>query len=116
MQFRQCSSGNAVLAITPCWPAGCRIPLIHFSVRKDYLLSKAYRKKEVAKRLKQLRELAVKNQGNPVDRVEKTNMNAFCVLQPSCIDASLDEAVKQHGSMELCIRDGLGMTADEIRR
>ena len=85
------------------------------TARKDYLLSNEYRKKEVMKRLKQLRELAAKNQGIPVDSVDMTNINAFYILQPSYIDASLDEAVKQHGSMELYIRDGLGITADEIR-
>ena len=85
------------------------------TVRKDYLLSNEYRKKEVAKRLKQLRELAAKNQGIPVDNVDMTNINAFYMLQPDYIDASLDEAVKQHGSMEKYIRDGLGITVDEIR-
>jgi hypothetical protein len=44
-----------------------------------------------------------------------TNINAFYILQPSYIDALLDEAVKQHGSMENCIRMGLGITVDEIR-
>jgi protein-tyrosine phosphatase len=85
------------------------------TIRKDYLLSNEYRKEEVTKRLKQLRELAAKNQGIPADRVDMTNINAFYVLQPSYIDASLDEAVKQHGSMELYIRDGLGITAGEIK-
>jgi protein-tyrosine phosphatase len=85
------------------------------TVRKDYLLSNEYRKEEVAKRLKQLRELAAKNQGIPVDNVDMTNINAFYMLQPDYIDASLDEAVKQHGSMEKYIRDGLGITVDEIR-
>ena len=85
------------------------------TARKDYLLSNEYRKEEVTKRLKQLRELAAKNQGVPVDTVDMTNINAFYILQPGYIDASLDEAVKQHGSMEKYIRDGLGISADEIR-
>jgi len=85
------------------------------TVRKDYLLSNEYRKEEATKRLKQLRELAAKNQGIPVDSVDMTNINAFYILQPGYINASLDEAVKQHGSMEKYIRDGLQITADEIR-
>lgn len=85
------------------------------TVRKDYLLSNEYRKEEVTKRLKQLKELAAKNQGVPVERVDMTNINAFYILQPSYIDASLDEAVKRYGSMEKYIRNGLGMTSGEIR-
>jgi len=45
-----------------------------------------------------------------------TNVNAFYILQPSYIDASLEEAVKQHGSMEKYIRDGLNITEDELKR
>jgi protein-tyrosine phosphatase len=85
------------------------------TVRKDYLLSNEYRKEEVTKRLEQLRELAAKNQGIPVDRVDMANINAFYILQPAYIDASLDETVKQYGSMENYIRDGLGITTEEIK-
>lgn len=74
------------------------------TVRKDYLLSNEYRKEEVARRLKQLRELAAKNQGIPPEQVDMTNIKAFYVLKPSYIDASLDEIVKRHGSMEKYIR------------
>ncbi len=57
-------------------------------------------------------ELGVPN----ADRfVEMTNINAFYILQPGYIDASLDEIVKQYGSMEKYIRNGLGITVDEIR-
>lgn len=84
------------------------------TVRKDYLLSNEYRKEEVTKRLQQLKELAAKNQGVPIENVDMTNINAFYILQPSYIDASLDEAVKRYGSMEKYIRNGLGMSTDEI--
>ena len=79
------------------------------TVRKDYLLSNTYRQEEVARRLKQLREQAAKKQGIPPEQVDMTNIDAFYVLQPSYIDASLEEAVKQHGSMENYIRRGLGI-------
>jgi len=45
-----------------------------------------------------------------------TNVKAFYILQPSYIDASRNEAVKQYGSMEQYIRDGLHVTEDELRR
>ena len=79
------------------------------TVRKDYLLSNKCRKEEVAQRLEQLREQAAKNQGIPPEQVDMSNINAFYILQPSYIDASLDEAVKRHGSMENYIRVGLGI-------
>ena len=79
------------------------------TVRKDYLLSNKCRKEEVAQRLEQLREQAAKNQGIPPEQVDMSNINAFYILQPSYIDASLDEAVKRHGSMENYIREGLGI-------
>jgi len=85
------------------------------TVREDYLLSNEYRKEEVAKRVEQLRELAAKNQGIPADRVDMANINAFYILQPDYIDASLEEAVKQYGSMDKYIRDGLGITKEEIK-
>ncbi|MEK6234039.1 MAG: tyrosine-protein phosphatase [Planctomycetales bacterium] len=86
------------------------------TVRKDYLLSNARRKEEVAKRLRQLRELAAKHQGVAPRQVDMTNINAFYVLQPSYIDASLEEAVKRHGSMENYIRDGLGISDAEVSK
>lgn len=84
------------------------------TVRRDYLLSNEYRKEEVAARLEQLREQAARNQGISPEQVDMANINAFYILQPSYIDASLNEAVKRHGSMEKYIRDGLGVTEDEL--
>ena len=48
------------------------------------------------------------------EEVDVTNIEAIYVLEPSYIVASLDEAVKQHGSMENYIRDGLGITDKEL--
>jgi len=83
------------------------------SVRKDYLLSNEYRQAEVERRRKQLRDQAAKNQGIPPEQVDMTNIDAFYILQTSYIDASLEEAVKQYGSMENYIRRGLGIE-DEL--
>jgi len=86
------------------------------SVRKDYLLSNEFRKEEVARRLNQLRDLAAKNQGIKLAAVDMTNIKAFYILQPTYIDASLDEAVKRHGSMRKYIRDGLKITDEEVKQ
>ena len=86
------------------------------TVREDYLFSNKCRKQEVARRLKQLREQAAKKQGISPEQVDMSNINAFYILQPSYIDASLDEAVKRHGSMENYIREGLGVEDELIQK
>ena len=84
------------------------------TVREDYLLSNHYRADEIDRRLAELRALAAESQGVPPDAVDTTNMEAFYRLQGAYIDASLEEAVRQHGSMAAYARDGLGLTKAEI--
>lgn len=85
------------------------------TVREDYLLSNTYRKEEVAKRTEQLKQLNAKNNGIAPEDVDMTNINAFYVLDGSYIDATLDEAIKEYGSIENYIREGMGITDDEIK-
>lgn len=61
-----------------------------------------------------LRLRAAETLGIKPEEVDVTNMNAFYVLQASYIDASLDEAVKNYGSMDSYIREGLGITEKEL--
>lgn len=84
------------------------------TVREDYLLSNKYRAEEVNRRINELRLLAADTLLVEPDEVDTTNIRAFYVLQPEYIDASLDEAVKQYGSMENYIRDGLGISDKEL--
>lgn len=84
------------------------------NVRSDYLLSNDYRAEEIDRRLAELRDLAATNQGVPPESVDTTNMEAFYRLQGTYIDASLEAAVEEYGSMDAYIRDGLGITANEI--
>ena len=84
------------------------------TVREDYLLSNHYRADEIDRRLAELKALAAERQGVPPDAVDNTNMEAFYRLQGAYIDASLQEAIKQNGSMDAYIRCGLGITDDEI--
>jgi protein-tyrosine phosphatase len=84
------------------------------TVREDYLLSNEARKDEVEKRLGQLKVLDAKSRGIPVDEVDTTNMEAFYVLEGGYIDAALEQAVADFGSMEVFIRDGLGITDEEV--
>ena len=84
------------------------------TVREDYLLSNKYRVEEVNRRNSDLRLLAADTLLVEPEEVDMTNIRAFYILQPEYIDASLDEAVKQYGSMESYIRNGLGISDAEL--
>ena len=84
------------------------------TVREDYLLSNIYRKKEIDRRVEELRDLAADTLLVEPGQVDMTNIKAFYILEADYIDASLDEAVKQYGSMDDYIREGLGITDNEI--
>jgi protein-tyrosine phosphatase len=86
------------------------------TVREDYLLSNGYRAEEVEGRLAKLREMAAASQGVAPEDVDMAGANAFYVLEGSYIDASLDEAVARFGSMEGYIRDGLGLSDEEVAK
>jgi protein-tyrosine phosphatase len=84
------------------------------TVREDYLLSNTYRKKEIDRRVSELRDLAADTLLVEPGQVDMANIKAFYILEADYIDASLDEAVKQYGSMDDYIREGLGITDNEI--
>ncbi len=84
------------------------------TVREDYLLSNTYRKKEIDRRVSELRDLAADTLLVEPGQVDMTNIKAFYILEADYIDASLDEAVKRYGSMDDYIREGLGITDNEI--
>ena len=62
----------------------------------------------------QLRDLHAENTGVTPEEVDTTNMDAFYILQGAYIDAALEQAVEDYGSMEAYIRDGLGITDEEV--
>ena len=84
------------------------------TIREDYLLSNRYRHEEINRRISELRLLAADTLLVEPEQVDMTNIKAFYILEPEYIDASLDEAVKQYGSMGNYIREGLGITNAEL--
>ena len=80
----------------------------------DDLLSNALREKEVERRLAELRSLAAEEQGISPGEVDTSNMDAFYILEASYIDASLDVINSDYGSVEIYLRDGLGLSQDDI--
>ena len=87
------------------------------TAREDYLLSNAFRKEkeEVERRLAELRSLAAEQQGISPDEVDTSNMDAFYILEAWYIDASLDVINSDYGSVEVYLRDELGLSQDDIK-
>lgn len=84
------------------------------TVREDYLLSNVYRRDEIKRRVGELRQLYASNNDMPVEQVDSTNIEAFYILQGSYIDAALQQAIADYGSMDAYIRDGLGISNTEL--
>jgi protein-tyrosine phosphatase len=86
------------------------------TIRADYLLSNEYRRGEIEKQLQKVKRMAADKQGVPLEEVDMTNAEAFFILDGSYIDGSLERAVETYGSIEGYIRNGLGITDEEIER
>jgi protein-tyrosine phosphatase len=86
------------------------------TIREDYLLSNELRREEIDRQLAKVRQVAADRQGVPPDEVDMTNVEAFYVLDGSYIDGALERAVEEYGTMEAYVRDGLGLTDEEIAR
>jgi len=84
------------------------------TIREEYLLTNEYRRGEVAETLAKIRQMAAEKQSIPPEDVEMSNVEAFYILDGSYIDGTLEQAVTDYGSMEAYIRDGLGITDEEI--
>ena len=77
-------------------------------------MSNVYRQDEIDRRVGELRQLYASNNDMPIEQVDSTNIEAFYVLQGSYIDAALEQAITDYGSMQAYIRDGLGISDEEV--
>ena len=84
------------------------------TIRQDYLLSNKYRQHEIEQRTEQLRQLAAKNRSIAPEKVDMTNINAFYNLEGKYIDAARDQIVKDYGSIDGYLKQGLGLSDAEI--
>ena len=85
-------------------------------IRDDYMLSNEYRAEEVEAQLARIREAVASGRGVAPEEVDMTNVEAFFVLEDFYIGGTLDQALEDHGSLEAFIREGLGISDDEIAR
>jgi protein-tyrosine phosphatase len=86
------------------------------TIRDEYLLTNEYRAEEVEATLSKIRLAAANRQGVAPEEVDMSNVEAFYILEGSYIDGTLKQAVADYGSMQAYIRDGLGITDQEIER
>lgn len=86
------------------------------TVREDYLLSNEFRREEIEAQLERIRQQMASDRGIPPDDVDMTNVEAFYYLEGHYIDGTLEKAVEGYGSMEAFIREGLGITDEELRQ
>jgi protein-tyrosine phosphatase len=84
------------------------------TIREEYLLTNEYRREEVEATLIKIRQMTAENRGIAPDDVDMANIEAFYVLDGSYIDGTLEQAIADYGSMEAYIRNGLGVSDDEI--
>jgi len=86
------------------------------TIRDDYLLSNDYRAAENKKRIAQLDDLAGQNPDVTDRKANLANIEAFYILQGDYIDASYDEIIKEYGSVDAYVREGLGLTPEDIKQ
>jgi protein-tyrosine phosphatase len=86
------------------------------TIREEYLLTNEYRREEVEATLAKIRQMTADQQGVAPAEVDMSNVEAFYVLDGSYIDGTLEQAVEGYGSMDSYIREGLGLTDEEIER
>jgi protein-tyrosine phosphatase len=83
-------------------------------IREDYLLTNDYRAEEVKATLGKIQNMVAENKGVAPEEIDMSNVEAFYFLEGSYIDGSLAQAVADYGSMDAYIREGLGISDDEI--
>jgi protein-tyrosine phosphatase len=84
------------------------------TIREDYLLTNEYRAEEVKATLDKIRRMVAEKRGVAPEETDMTNVEAFYILEGSYIDGALEQAVAEYGSMDAYIREGLGISEDEI--
>jgi protein-tyrosine phosphatase len=84
------------------------------TIREDYLLTNEFRKKQNEVTLARIRAKVADARDVMPESVDMSNVEAFYILEAAYIDGALEAAVQKYGSMEAYIRDGLGISEDEV--
>jgi protein-tyrosine phosphatase len=86
------------------------------TAQEDYLLSYFYRRDANEKDLKSLREAIAKKKKIPPEQVDMTSYEAKFSVKPEYLEAAHKGAIVKYGSMESCLRKGLGISDKTINR
>jgi protein-tyrosine phosphatase len=86
------------------------------TIRDDYLLTNEYRAEEVVATLAKIKQMVAEKNGVAPESIDMSNVEAFYILEGSYIDGTLEQAVADYGSMDEYIREGLGLSDEEIER
>lgn len=84
------------------------------TIREDYVLTNEVRKEENEETFAKLRAKVASDRGVDPESIDMTNLKAFYILEGAYIDGALEAATKEYGSMDDYIREGLGLTEEEI--
>ncbi len=84
------------------------------TIREEYVLTNELRAEYNQDVFAKLRAMAAKKHNVSPEEIDMTNVEAFYILEGAYIDAALQLAVKEYGSMDGYIREGLGITDTEI--
>ena len=86
------------------------------TVREDYLLTNEYRRDEVEATLAKIRTMTAEKRGVAPEEIDMVNSEAGDVLDGSYIDSTLEQAVADDVSRETFVREGLGISDEEVDR
>ena len=84
------------------------------TIKEDYLYTNVVNESENEKVLAMIRKRAAELNSIDEDAVDMTNIEAFFILDPAYIEGALKAAEQEYGSMDAYIRQGLGITDEEI--
>lgn len=84
------------------------------TVREDYLLTNSLRAEQNKATLTKIRTKVAAERGVAPESLDMSNVEAFYILDGTYIDGALEEAKRQYGSMHNYIREGLGLSEEEI--
>ena len=85
------------------------------TIREDYLRTNPLRAEQNKATLEKIRTKVAEARGVAPESLDMSNVEAFYILEGSYIDGALEEAKKRYGSMDGYIRDGLGLSEEEIK-
>lgn len=84
-------------------------------IMEDYLLSNTYRAREMQRELSDFKQSQPPGRDEPRAKHDAQVYQALLEARPEYLQAALDEMVKEYGSIEAYLHQGLGITPEQRR-